>query len=198
MSQGPGTQPSGVASEATRGQSSADVSPGQPVLRLGEGAECDPALWRRKPRSTGSSGTPKISEAGWGPAPLNSQAGASALWARRSAQGLGLHLDPLSTESIARGPDPHLDLGQTQMGATSEAFPPCLMDQPPPAISKTWLAVLWFEEASPSHVHRGSWKVPVISECGKAQQLCLTSLDPGKTGGREISVSHDPADCYQN
>lgn len=71
-------------------------------------------------------------------------------------------------------------------------------DQPPPAISKTRLAVLWFGEASPTHVHRGSWKVPVISERGRAQQLGLTALDPGKTWGREISVSHDPADCYQN
>lgn len=37
VSQGPGTQPSGVASEATRGQSSVDVSPGQPELPSGRG-----------------------------------------------------------------------------------------------------------------------------------------------------------------
>lgn len=56
-------------------------------------------------------------------------AGASALWVRWRAHGLDLQLEPLSTESTARGLDPSLDtnLGQTQKGTSSEAFPPCVM-----------------------------------------------------------------------
>lgn len=37
---------------------------------------------------------------------------------------MDLQLGPLSAESRVRGPDSDPDLGQTQMQATSEAFPP--------------------------------------------------------------------------
>lgn len=90
-----------------------------------------------------SSGEPKIPESGGQPALVQSQAGASSLWVRWCAHGLDLQLEPLSTDSIARGPDPSLDtdLGQTQKGATSEAFPLCVVAPgrwvtPLPAVSK--------------------------------------------------------------
>lgn len=126
---------------------------------------------------------------------MNCQAGAPSLWARWGTQAQHLPLDPLSTKSTARGPDSNLypRLGQTQTGASSEAFPPCLMAlsrwiTPCPASSKVCLVRLWFGEAFPTHVHRGSWKVPWRS--GRVQRLCLTSPDPGKTGaGRSHPAS---------
>lgn len=46
-------------------------------------------------------------------------------------KALDFQMGPLTTESTATGPAPNLDLdldlGQTQLGASSEAFPPCLM-----------------------------------------------------------------------
>lgn len=120
-------------------------------------------------------------------------------------KALDLQLGSLSAESTVRSSDPNLDpdLEQTQTGATPEAFPPHLMAlshwiTPCPASFKAWLAVLWFEEASPTHIHSGSWKVPVSSECSRAEQLCLTSLDQDNTERREIPLSQDLANCHQS
>lgn len=38
-----------------------------------------------------------------------------------------------------------------------------------PTGSKAWLATLWFGEDSPTYIHRGSWKVPVNKERGRAE-----------------------------
>lgn len=59
VSQGPGTQPSGAASEATRGQSRADVSPASLYLSLGEGDDVILFYGEGNPGSQRSSGYPR-------------------------------------------------------------------------------------------------------------------------------------------
>ena len=147
-------------------------------MLYGEG---NPGSWR----SSRVPNRPQSLEEGqlcWTPGPVPPHCGPGGVY-----QVLDLQLGPLSPEKSQRswlqpraGPDSN--------GATSEAFPPCLMALSQwitlcPTSSKAWLATLWFGEDSPTHIHRGSWKVPVNRERGRAEQLCLTSLDPGKTGG---------------